>query len=118
MNGRSLRVLTEIIGEPVSVASIPGGFCSRRVIEAAAQSGVCQLFTSEPVQKIYRIDNCAVIGRFSVKRGDGAFLPVEFVSNNRMRRLRQYAYWNLKKVGKIVAGPLYARLRSYILSRR
>ena len=116
--GRSLRVLSEIIGEPVSVASIPGGFYSRQVVEAAAQSGVRQLYTSEPVQKIQSINNCMIIGRFSVKRGDGAILPTEFVSNNLMRRFQQYAYWNLKKIAKILAGTLYARLRTYILARK
>lgn len=115
---RSLKVLKGIIGEPVYAASIPGGFYSREIAETAAISGVRQLFTSEPVQKIQKIQNCAVIGRFSVKRGDGAIVPVEFVMSNRRRRFWQYTYWNLKKLAKVVAGPLYARLRTFFLSRR
>lgn len=115
---RSLRVLSQIVGERVDVASIPGGFYSREIAEAAAQSGVRQLFTSEPVQKIQMVQGCAVLGRFSVKRGDGFIVPAEFAMSNRVRCLRQYAYWNLKKVAKTVAGPLYARLRTFLLARK
>lgn len=116
--GRSLRALSEIIGAPVNVASIPSGFYSRQIAETAAQSGVKQLFTSEPVQKIQKVRDCAVIGRFSVKRRMGIIVPVEFVTGNYRRRFGQYAYWNLKKIAKILAGPLYARLRTFLLARR
>jgi peptidoglycan/xylan/chitin deacetylase (PgdA/CDA1 family) len=105
--GHSLNVLSGIIGRPVTVASIPGGRYSRKILEAAAQSGVRQLFTSEPVQKIQMVRDCAVIGRFSVQRGMKPIVPVEFIKSNRMRRFRRYAYWNLKKTAKTFAGPLF-----------
>ena len=54
----------------------------------------------------------------SVKRGDGSMAPIEFVTGNYRRRFGQYAYWNLKKIAKILAGPLYARLRTFLLARR
>lgn len=116
--GRSLGILSQIVGQPVNVASIPGGFYSREIAQTAAQCGVQQLFTSEPVQKIQRVQDCAVIGRFSVKRGTGSIVPVEFIKSNRIRRFRQYAYWNLKKIAKTLAGPLYSRLRTFMLARR
>jgi len=115
---QSLVVLSEIVGEKVVVASVPGGFYSRQIAETAAKSGVKMLFTSEPVQRIVYVDGCAVIGRFSVKRGMGAMVPAEFVQGRRIRRFRQYAYWNLKKAAKAVSGPIYPWVRSMYLARK
>lgn len=114
----SINILSGIIGETVYLASVPGGFYTRRVAESAAQAGVRQLFTSEPVQKIQKVENCWIIGRFSVKRGAPAQLPVDIVVGNPLTRIRQFAYWNTKKVAKTLAGPLYSRLRKFILAGR
>ena len=114
----SLEVLSDILGKQVSVASIPGGFYSKTVVEAALECGVKYLFTSEPVQKIWYEGDCSIIGRFSVKRGDDANLPAEFAANDPVRMLRQYAYWNVKKVAKAVSGPVYPWVRNFYLSRK
>jgi len=115
---KSLKVLSEILNDEVTLASVPGGFYSRQIAETAAESGVRILFTSEPVQKIHYVNGCAVVGRFSVKRGMNAIIPVEFVSGNRVRRFRHYAYWNVKKFAKAVTGPIYPWVRSMYLSRK
>ena len=115
---KSLKVLSEILDDEVTIASVPGGFYSRQIAEAAAESGVRILFTSEPVQKIHYVDGCAVVGRFSVKRGMGSRVPVEFVCGNRVRRFRHYAYWNVKKLAKAISGPIYPWVRSIYLSRK
>ena len=115
---RSLAILSEITGERITIASVPGGFYSRRIAETAAESGVKMLFTSEPVQRIVYVDGCAVIGRFSVKRGMSYVVPVEFIQGKRTRRLRQYVYWNLKKTAKAVSGPIYPWVRSMYLGRK
>lgn len=116
--GRSLSILAEIIGETVTVASIPGGFYSKQVVEAAYQSGVQTLFTSEPVQRIKKVAGCVVVGRFSVKRGMKPELSAEFVAGDRVRRFRQYTYWNLKKAAKAVCGPAYPWIRTRYLARK
>ena len=115
---RSLQVLEEILGEPVTVASIPGGFYAREIVDTAYESGVRTLFTSEPVQKIEQVGGCTVIGRFSVKRGDPSTLPAEFVQGKRLRRFRQYAYWNIKKAAKALTGPIYPWIRTAWLARK
>ncbi|MEE9354174.1 MAG: polysaccharide deacetylase family protein [Methylococcaceae bacterium] len=114
----SLKILSEILERPVTVASIPGGFYSNAVVEAAIECGVKYLFTSEPVQKVWHEGECAIIGRFSVKRGDEARVPAEFAANNPLRMFRQYSYWNIKKAAKAFSGPVYPWVRSYYLSRK
>jgi hypothetical protein len=113
-----LAELTGILGKPVTIASVPGGFYSRRIAQTAADSGVEILFTSEPVQHISYVSGCAVVGRFSVKRGMGSDFPVDFVLGKPGRMFRQYAYWNLKKFAKAVSGPVYPWIRSMYLSRK
>ncbi len=114
----SLRILEEILGEPVTVASIPGGFYARKVVDTAFDSGVRTLFTSEPVQKIGHVGGCTVIGRFSVKRGDPPASPAEFVQGRRLRRFRQFTYWNIKKAAKALTGPIYPWIRTAWLARK
>lgn len=114
----SISALSEIIGQSVTVASIPGGFYSRAVAEAAVASGIKYLFTSEPLQKIWHLGECAVIGRFSVKRGDNASVPAGFVASKPSSIFCQYAYWNIKKAAKNFTGPVYPWVRSYYLSRK
>ena len=115
---RSLQVLEEILDEPVTVASIPGGFYVREIVNTAYASGVRILFTSEPVQKIEQVGSCTVIGRFSVKRGDPSTLPAEFVQGKRLRRFRKFAYWNIKKAAKVLSGPIYPWIRTAWLARK
>jgi len=114
----SLAILSEIVGRSVTVASIPGGFYSREIAETALSSGVQMLFTSEPIQRIQWVGDCMIIGRFGVKRGMGSSIPAQFVAGDKLRRLRTYAYWNLKKSAKALVGPLYTSLRTCLLARR
>src|SRR6185503_7420328 len=44
----SVKILSQIVGERVAVASVPGGQYSRQVAQTAARSGITTLFTSEP----------------------------------------------------------------------
>lgn len=48
---RSCDVLSEIIRQPVTTASVPGGFYSRDVARAAAAAGIRVLFNSEPTTR-------------------------------------------------------------------
>lgn len=49
---RSVEMLSELLGEKVDTASVPGGYYSRRVAEAAAAAGIRILFNSEPTTRI------------------------------------------------------------------
>jgi hypothetical protein len=61
---RSIGVLTEILGEPVITASVPGGDVSRRVYESAEAEGLQFLFTSEPTTRPRLHGSMLVVGRF------------------------------------------------------
>jgi peptidoglycan/xylan/chitin deacetylase (PgdA/CDA1 family) len=116
--GESTAVLSDILGRSVDVASIPGGFFSRRVAAAASRAGIRTLFTSEPLQSVGSVDNAVLVGRFSIQRGDPASLPAEFIASNPTRRFRAYTYWNTKKLAKTIAGPAYRRFGNIYMSRK
>ncbi len=116
--GRSAEVLSEIVGQPVRVASVPAGQYGDIVGRAAAAAGLTTLFTSEPVLKTRDVDGCQVIGRYTIQRGVDPETAAAFARARRIPRTRQYAFWNLKKAAKAVGGERYLRLRQWLLTRR
>lgn len=115
---RSVRALEDILGEPVRIASVPGGSYSRKVARAAASAGVRILFTSEPVTRAHEVDGCRVFGRYTLWRGVPASTAAALARCEPGPRLRQFAGWNARKAAKAVGGRHYLRLRRVLLARR
>ncbi|HET8712374.1 MAG TPA: polysaccharide deacetylase family protein [Gemmatimonadales bacterium] len=113
---RSTDVLTQILGTPVRVASVPNGSFTRRVAGAATAGGVTALFTSEPTVECRVVDGCLVIGRFGMKRDTPARTAAALCEGARGVRLRQQVFWNLKKVAKRLGGGAYTALRRAVYS--
>ena len=114
---RSCRVLEVILGQPVISASVPGGFYSTTVAKAAAAAGIRILFNSEPTTTTTLVDDMLVAGRFNIYRGMSATDAAALVRSP-LRRLRQTAFWNVKKVAKVLAGPLYKAVRQQVLKQK
>jgi peptidoglycan/xylan/chitin deacetylase (PgdA/CDA1 family) len=114
---RSAGVLADVLGEPVRVASVPGGAFSRRVAAAAAAAGLTALFTSEPTTRCRIVDGCLVVGRYVLRRGDAAEVAAALASGALVARLRQFCLWNLKKAAKAVGGDLYPVLSRLVHER-
>ena len=114
---QSTERLAAIVGHPVKVASVPGGFYSRRVAEAAAEAGIETLFTSEPTARARTVSGCQVLGRYTVQRGMGPEWPAGFAAGKLGPRLRQALLWKAKGLAKAVGGPLYPRVRAAILRK-
>lgn len=109
----SVAALSDILGEPVTIASIPGGSYSKKVAEAAARSGITALFTSEPVVRTHCVETCTVFGRYTVLRGMAPKRSAEFASGRGWSRLRQFTFWNAKKAVKTAC--LHSKLLSRLL---
>lgn len=113
----STQRLAAIVGHPVTVASVPGGYYSPRVAAAAAQAGIEMLFTSEPTVRVRVVNGCRVLGRYVVQRGMGPEWAAGFAAGKLAPRLRQTLLWNAKRVVKALGGSLYLRARDAILRR-
>ena len=114
----SLARLSGVLGDGVKVASVPGGYYSREVGEAAAAAGVEALFTSEPTARVEMVDGCRVFGRYVVQRGMGPEWSAGFAAGSRSRCWRQSALWKAKRVAKSLGGGRYLQLRQAILDRK
>ncbi|PWU00622.1 MAG: hypothetical protein C5B51_24720 [Terriglobia bacterium] len=114
---QSTRRLAEIVGHPVNVASVPGGYYSRKVAEAAAAAGIRTLFTSEPTMRVQVVDGCEVLGRYVVQRHMAPHWSAGFAAGKTLPRLRQAILWKAKQAAKAGGGELYLRVRETILKK-
>lgn len=113
----SIETLSDITGQQVKVASVPGGFYSREVAEAAAQAGIEWLFTSEPVTKCAVVDGCLVLGRYTVQRHTTPERAAALACGRLTPRMRQLLFWNAKKITKSLGGEYYLKLRKSLLGQ-
>ena len=110
-------MLSDILGEQVDTASVPGGYYSDRVAETAAAAGVRILFNSEPTIAVDSVMGCLVVGRYNIFRGTRPGVSGDLVSFHSRARSRQWFYWNLKKVLKRTAGRPYLAARQWLLRK-
>jgi peptidoglycan/xylan/chitin deacetylase (PgdA/CDA1 family) len=113
----SVAFLSDILGRGVTAASVPGGYYSRRVAEAADEAGIRHLFTSEPTAGLGRVGGCLVLGRYAVQRWTTARAAAGLAAGRLGPRLRQAVLWNAKKATKAVGGEFYLRARKALIGR-
>ena len=113
----SVGRLADVLGHPVTVASVPGGYYSRQAAVAADQAGIGILFTSEPVAHVARVGGCRVVGRYTLRRWSPAATAARIAAGALAPRTSQWLVWNGKKMVKAIAGTGYLRVRQAILGR-
>jgi len=114
----SLEHLSTLLHQPVTVASVPGGYYSREVGRSAAAAGITNLFTSEPTAYVGRLDGCLILGRYVIKRGMAAHWSEGFAAGNPAFCLRQTALWKAKRIAKALGGSAYLKAREAILEKK
>jgi peptidoglycan/xylan/chitin deacetylase (PgdA/CDA1 family) len=114
----SVNLLSDLLGEQVDLASIPGGQYSRQVAEAAAQAGVRALFTSEPTIECEEFAGCLTLGRYATKRWTSAETAAAIASGKIVPRAKQTLLWQAKKMTKAFGGEYYLKFREALARRR
>jgi peptidoglycan/xylan/chitin deacetylase (PgdA/CDA1 family) len=114
----SIARLSEVLGEAVKTASVPGGYYSREVGESAAAAGIEALFTSEPTARVGMLGGCQVFGRYVMQRGMAPGWSAGFAAGRVSYCWRQSALWKVKRVAKFMGGGAYLKLRESILERK
>jgi len=107
----SAAALSDILGEQVVLASVPGGFYGRNVAAAAAASGITALFNSEPVAGSSRVDGCRVYGRYAIQRNIGPRTAARIAAGEWYPRFIQYCQWQGTMTLQRIGGMYYHRLR-------
>jgi peptidoglycan/xylan/chitin deacetylase (PgdA/CDA1 family) len=111
----SRQRLEDIVDHPVTVGSVPGGYFSRAVAEAAAYAGLRTLYTSEPTARPWMLDDLRVVGRFTIRRGHPPDMALRFASAAPWARCGAWAGWNVKALVKPLLGASYSRVADWIL---
>jgi peptidoglycan/xylan/chitin deacetylase (PgdA/CDA1 family) len=114
----SVDILSELLGHPVTVGSVPGGYTSRRVERAAARAGLLELHTSTPTTRVRRSSGCAVVGRFDIRCGASASSAAALTNGSGFARQKLLAGWALRGVPRRLLGDYYPAVRRAILARR
>jgi peptidoglycan/xylan/chitin deacetylase (PgdA/CDA1 family) len=115
---RSAGELAEVVGAPVQLGAVPGGYYSRQVARAAGAGGLTGLLTSEPVRVIRRVDGCLVLGRASLRSRTPSARAADLAAGRSLTWQRERLAWDARKVAKSIAGDAYPKLRSAVLGRR
>lgn len=107
----SRTVLADLLGEPPSTASVPGGVVSRAVIAAAADAGYEVLMTSEPTTRMKTHDGMGVLGRYAVWSTTSAARAAGYAGGAIDARARLWLEWRMKSLAKKASPGAYERLR-------
>jgi peptidoglycan/xylan/chitin deacetylase (PgdA/CDA1 family) len=110
--------LEQVVGGPVTVGSVPGGFSSPAVIRAADRAGLELVFTSEPTSHFEWVRGCLVLGRYAIRRGMPARVAAELAAGAILPRWEQWASWNAKKALKRLGGRHWLAARARVLASR
>lgn len=114
----STDILSNIMGENVVTASVPGGYHAKRVAEAASQVGLKALFTSEPVARNNKVGDCLILGRYTIQRRTPPAAAAALASGKLTPRLKQQLIWDGKKMVKLIAGGYYIKMRRALLKNQ
>ena len=108
---RSRAILGDLLGSPPPVASVPGGFLSRAVVEGAAAASYAVLMTSEPVVGLRRAGSLLLVGRFTIRTSTSLEQLRAYVRRERGPRSRVWLEWNAIKLAKHSSPAVYESLR-------
>lgn len=109
----SRRILTKIIKEDVTIASIPNGFDSPLVFKSLLKSGYTTIYTSKPTTNININRGLEIRGRYAITSVQSFSLFKKIVANPFYRLLFFYKWIFLSSIKKIL-GKKYLKIRSVI----
>lgn len=112
---RSRSILTDILGNDVQVASVPGGDFTPQVAEAAANAGFTRLFTSEPTSEARSAFGLTLVGRYTIQRWTTPETAAALACGEWLACARQAVVWNAKRVSKRLGGDRYLQLRKLLV---
>lgn len=112
---RSVGILSDLLGEPVTCASVPGGDYSDAVASAAAVAGIRVLFTSEPTSRERAVDGVRVLGRFPILASTRPRTAAALAAGSVIARARWAAAWQGRRLAKRAFGTAYHRARGRLL---
>ena len=110
----SKKILEDIIGENITIASIPGGAVSKKVLKAMSYSGYTSIYTSEPADRVVDVNGVKIAGRFAILHNTTDEQVKAIITDTRLRKKLLLRY-RLLKVVKDILGANYNRIKQTFL---
>lgn len=110
---RSVMDLEEIVGHKVTVASIPNGYQSNKVLEAIRKANIKEVYTSKPTCKQRKYKDITLNGRFVVLDGMTEGDIVELIKSKKEKQLLLLK-WRVLNVVKLILGNKYEVVKQKI----
>ena len=105
--------LQDIIKEPISVASLPNGYSSTQMLEALAELGFKEVYTSDARENVNEFSGMHIFGRYGIKDGMKVRDVVDIVFDRRTKLKIQSKKKFLRLLKKIL-GKYYVSIREYL----
>lgn len=113
----SVRILSNILGRPVSIASIPNGYDSKEVIDTAIATGITELHTSRPTMDVDVRKGCKVVGRYVIHDKMSNDYVSSIIQDSTVRR-KLYWRWQAINLIKLLLGNSYNRVKMLIRRKK
>ncbi len=113
---KSIDLLSNIIGNIVTIASIPNGFESKNIIESAKRSGITRLYTSKPTTSYKEVEGVTIIGRYALQSNFSNQYTLSIV-HNKSTKLTIQIRWTILQIAKGILGKKYIELRKILLNK-
>lgn len=110
----SSQVLRDILGDDNYSASIPNGYASKEILDAAFQYGFKTIYTSQPTTKMKSYKSGKLIGRYVVLDGMTTADVVKMVTSRRCH-LKMAVKWHLLYMVKLILGSSYDTVKAKLL---
>jgi peptidoglycan/xylan/chitin deacetylase (PgdA/CDA1 family) len=114
---RSVAILSEILNEPVTTGSVPGGFYTPLVGDTAGRSGLRLLFTSRPTTSCEHTRGCHILGRYTLRSWSKATTAGALATGDWRPRTAQWALYGGLGLLRTIGGSHYTRIRQKFWSR-
>ena len=109
----STSILSNILGEAVTIASIPNGYASKSVIREANRAGIQQLYTSTPTEKEKQVVDVMLYGRYVVHSSTSVNSVLSIVSSSK-ERFFMLLRWQILELIKHILGGNYDKIKAFI----
>jgi len=110
----SCDILRNILGHPVTCASIPNGDSSKHVVKAAKEAGINVLYTSEPTTKEKNSYGVKLIGRYVVTDSMDTSGLIRIITDRRYRIVLKIWY-DIIQIAHKILGSNYNKLKTMII---
>ena len=106
----SKEILEQILSREITSCSIPGGDSDKKTYESACEAGFTQIFDSEPIVTLRKMNNSEILGRLSIKNnvtGEELEKILRLENLSKLQRIRKF-----KKIIKKLIFPLHQYLQN------